>query len=107
MYKIKKKLKKIKKIKKKPSGRKNREARPTALQPISVITRRVVAGHDCMLSGFDFTHQLDFSGKHSELLQLLHEGYTFTFPPLSSVYRQILIDTTELRQSVDNEIAQA
>ena len=40
--------KKKKKKKKKPGGRKNREARPTALQPISVITRRVVAGHDCM-----------------------------------------------------------
>ena len=40
--------KKKKKKKKKPSGQKNREARPTALQPISVITRRVVAGHDCI-----------------------------------------------------------
>ena len=41
---------KIKKKTKKPSGRKNREARPTALQPISVIMRRVVAGHDCIVN---------------------------------------------------------
>ena len=46
---FKKKKKKLKKKKKKPGGRKNREARPTALQPISVITGRVVLRHDCML----------------------------------------------------------
>ena len=40
-------LKKKKKKKKNLAAEKNREARPTALQPISVITRRVVAGHDC------------------------------------------------------------
>ena len=29
----------------------NREARPTALQPIRLITGRVVAGHDCSKFG--------------------------------------------------------
>ena len=37
----------FKKKKKKPWRPKNREARPTALQPISVITGRVVLRHDC------------------------------------------------------------
>ena len=32
-----------------PGGRKNREARSTALQMIRLITRRVVAGRHCIL----------------------------------------------------------
>ena len=30
-----------------------------------------------------FRHQLDFSGKNSAMLQLLHEDYSLTFPLLS------------------------
>ena len=37
-------------------------------------------------------HQLDFCGKHSATLKLLHEYYSLTFPPPSS---QVLICTAE------------
>ena len=32
---------------------------------------------------YSFQHHCDFSGKHSAMLQLLHEDYSFRYPPLS------------------------
>ena len=53
-----------------------------------------------------FQHQLDFSGKHSAMLQLLCEDYAFRYPPLS-VARSSFIQLSELRQRGVNKIAQA
>ena len=53
-----------------------------------------------------FQRQLDFSGKHSATFQLLHEDYSFTYPPLS-IARCSFIQLSELRQCGVNEIAQA
>ena len=44
-----------------------------------------------------FQHQLDFSGKHSATLQLLHKDYLFTYPPLS-IARYSFIQLNELEQ---------
>ena len=37
---------------------------------------------------------LGFSGKHSAMLQLLHENYSFRYPPLSAA-RYLFIQTAE------------
>ena len=53
-----------------------------------------------------FRHQVDFSGKHSAMLQLLHEDYSLTFPPLS-ITRYSSIQLSELGHCGENENAQA
>ena len=53
-----------------------------------------------------FHRQLDFSRKHSATLQLLREGYSFTYPPLS-IARYSCIQLVELKQRGVNEIAKA
>ena len=54
-------------------------------------------------------HQLDLTGKHSAMLQLLHEHNSFTYPPLSiTSYSFIqLIEKSDSRQRGVNEIAKA
>ena len=53
-----------------------------------------------------FKGHLNFSGKHSATLQLLHEDYSFRYPPLS-VARYSFIPLSELWQCGMNEIAKA
>ena len=47
-------------------------------------------------SDLSFHCQLDFSGKHSAMLQVLHEDYLFTYPPVS-ITRYSFIQLSELR----------
>ena len=49
---------------------------------------------------------LDFSVKHSPTLQLLHEDYAFTYPPLS-IASYSLIELSELGQCGVKETVQA
>ena len=53
-----------------------------------------------------FRHQVDFSGKHSAILQLLHEYYSLTFP-LPSIATYSSIQLSELGHRGENENDQA
>ena len=53
-----------------------------------------------------FQCYLDFSGKHSAMLQLLREDYSFRYPPLS-VARYSFKQLSELNRRGVNEIAKA
>ena len=53
-----------------------------------------------------FQRHLDFSGKHSATLQLLHEDYSFRYPPLS-VAMYSFIQLSELWQREMHELAKA
>ena len=53
-----------------------------------------------------FQCHLDFSDEHSAMLQLLHEDYSFIYPPMS-IARYSFIQLSELRQRGLNKIAKA
>ena len=53
-----------------------------------------------------FQRHFDFSGKHSAMLQLLHEDCSFRYPSLS-VARYLFMQLSELWQSGMYEIAKA
>ena len=55
---------------------------------------------------YSFQSQLNFSGKHTATLQLLHEEYLFTYPPLPLAYYS-LVRLNEMKQRVVKEIVQA
>ena len=52
-----------------------------------------------------FSYRLDFSGKHSAMLQLLYEGYSLTLPPLS-ITRYSFIQLSEQGRRGENENSQ-
>ena len=66
-----------------PWRQKNREARSTALQPIRLITRRVVLGRDCMLFehailGCDTTSRVLNIGKRLALKHIRSDNHFIT-----------------------------
>ena len=78
------KKKKLKKKKKKTTKKhlpKNREARPTALQPISVIAGRVIARLDCIILKFKtyHTHWCILNGSGSKVIVASVENVLFVF----------------------------
>ena len=53
-----------------------------------------------------FRHQLDFSGKHSAMLQLLRKDFSLTFPALT-IARYSFKQLSELGRRGENENGQA
>ena len=53
-----------------------------------------------------FQRHLNFSGKHSGVLHLLHENYSFIYPPMS-IARYSFIPLSEMRQRGANKICES